>query len=136
MSEEIIKITIDYVLDEVKGFNITNLDGLCFYFSQNIFSYLSEQGIDVSMYNIRDLANANFDHYFLIADGFLIDLTYSQFLPRDGELRFFKDWPSNILNSSDEGRNILNNLLNNGYFKLDNNLDIYLNSFKAKEKSL
>ena len=34
MSEEIIKITIDYVLDEVKEFNITNLDGLCFYFSQ------------------------------------------------------------------------------------------------------
>lgn len=72
MSEEIIRITIDYVLDEVKKTNIDSFDGLCFYFSQNIKSYLEEQGIDSIMYNIRDLTNVNFDHYFLIAYGFLL----------------------------------------------------------------
>ena len=133
MSEEIIKITIDYVLDEVKKTNIDNFDGLCFYFSQNIKSYLEEQGIDSIMYNIRDLTNVNFDHYFLIADGFVIDLAYSQFLPSNGKLRFFVDFPSNILNSTLEGREILNHLLNDGYFKIENNLDVYLNSFKTKE---
>lgn len=45
MSEEIIKITIDYVLSEVKNTNIDSFEGLCFYFSNNIMSYLKEQGI-------------------------------------------------------------------------------------------
>ena len=133
MSEEIIRITIDYVLDEVKKTNIDNFDGLCFYFSNNIKSYLEEQGIDSMMYNIRELTDVNFDYYFLIADGFVIDLAYSQFLPRNGELRFFVDFPSNILKGSIEGKRILSNLLNDGYFKIENNLDVYLNSFKTKE---
>ena len=114
MSEEIIRITIDYVLDEISKTNIDSFDGLCFYFSQNIKSYLEEQGIDAIMYNIRDLTNVDFDHYFLIADGFLIDLSYSQFLPKNGKLRFFVDFPSNILKGSTEGKKILDNLLNNG----------------------
>ena len=135
MSEEIIRITIDYVLDEVKKTNIDSFDGLCFYFSQNIKSYLEEQGIEAIMYNIRDLTNTLYDHYFLIADGFLIDLAFSQFLPRNGELRFFEDFPSDILKSTVEGEKILNCLLNEGYFKIDNNLNIYLNSFKKKENT-
>ncbi|MBR3229977.1 MAG: hypothetical protein IKF91_04035 [Bacilli bacterium] len=135
MSEEIIRITIDYVLDEIKKTNIDNFDGLCFYFSQNIMSYLEEQGIETKIYNIRDLTDIMFDHYFLIADGFLIDLTYSQFLPKNGELRFFDEWPSNILKNSIEGEKILNSLLSDGYFKIDNNFDIYLNSFKKKENN-
>ena len=135
MSEEIIKITIDYVLGEFRDTNISNFDGLCFYFSNNIKSYLEEQGIPADMYNIRDLSDIDYDHYFLIADGFLIDLTYSQFLPKRGKLRFFEDFPSNILKSSIEGKMILNRLLKDGYFKINNNLHIYLNCFKKKENS-
>ena len=135
MSEEIIKITIDYVLDEFRDTNISNFDGLCFYFSNNIKSYLEEQGIIADMYNIRDLSDIDYDHYFLIADGFLIDLTYSQFLPKSGKLRFFEDFPSNILKSSIEGKMILNRLLKDGYFKINNNLNVYLNCFKKKENS-
>lgn len=132
MSEEIIKITIDYVLDEFKNINVSDFDGLCFYFSNNIKSYLEEQDIDVKILNIHDLTNVNYDHYFLIADNFLIDLTYSQFLPKNGKLRFFDDFPSNFLKKSLEGEKILNCLLNDGYFKIDNNLNVYLNSFKER----
>lgn len=85
------------------------------------------------MYNIRNLTDVSFDHYFLIADGFLIDLTYSQFLPKNGELRFFEKWPSTVLKNSSEGEKILNSLLNDGYFKIDNNIDVYLSSFIKKE---
>ena len=133
MSEEIIRITIDYVLDEFKNTDVSGFDGLCFYFSNNIKSYLEEQDIDVKIFNIHDLTNVDYDHYFLIADNFLIDLTYSQFLPKNGKLRFFDDFPSNILKKSVEGEKILSNLLNNGYFKIENNLDLYLSSFKNKE---
>lgn len=132
MSEEIIRITIDYVLDEFKKTNLSDFDGLCFYFSNNIKSYLEEQDIDVKILNICDLTNVNFDHYFLIADGYLIDLTYRQFLPRNGKLRFFDDFPSNVLKKSLEGEKILNCLLNDGYFKIDNNLNVYLDSFKER----
>ena len=132
MSEEIIRITIDYVLDEFKKTNLSDFDGLCFYFSNNIQSYLEEQDIDVKILNICDLTNVNFDHYFLIADGYLIDLTYRQFLPRNGKLRFFDDFPSNVLKKSLEGEKILNCLLNDGYFKIDNNLNVYLDSFKER----
>lgn len=132
MSEEIIRITIDYVLDEFKKTNLSDFDGLCFYFSNNIKSYLEEQDIDVKILNICDLTNVNFDHYFLIADGYLIDLTYRQFLPRNGKLRFFDDFPSNVLKKSLEGEKILNCLLNDGYFKIDNNLNDYLDSFKER----
>ena len=133
MSEEIIRITIDYVLDEFKDTGISDYDGLCFYFSQNIKSYLEEQGISVIMYNIRDLIDISFDHFFLIADGFLIDLAYKQFLPRKGILRFFEQWPAAVLEKTSEGKNILNNLLSNGYFKIEDNLNLYLNSFIKKE---
>lgn len=132
MSEEIIRITIDYVLDEFKKTNLSDFDGLCFYFSNNIKSYLEEQDIDVKILNICELTNVNFDHYFLIADGYLIDLTYRQFLPRNGKLRFFDDFPSNVLKKSLEGEKILNCLLNDGYFKIDNNLNVYLDSFKER----
>ena len=133
MSEEIIRITIDFVLDEIKDANIDNYDGLCFYFSHNIKSYLEQQGIEAKLYNIRDLTDVDFDHYFLIADDFLIDLTYSQFLSKKGNLRFFDKWPSDVLNSTLEGKKILNCLLNDGYFKINNNLDVYLGSFRKKE---
>ena len=133
MSEELIRITIDYVLDEFKDTKVSDFEGLCFYFSNNIKSYLEEQGIDVKLLNIRDLTDVDYDHYFLIADGFLIDLTYSQFLSKSGEIRFFDDFPSNILKKSVEGEKILNSLLSDGYFKIDNNLDVYLGSFKKKE---
>ena len=135
MSEEIIKITIDYVLSEFKDTNVSGFDGLCFYFSNNIKSYLEEQGIYADICNIRDLTDIDYDHYFLIADGFLIDLAYSQFLPKDGKLRFFDEWPSNILKSSTQGKTILNSLLRDGYFKISNNLNVYLNSFKKKENT-
>lgn len=133
MSEEIIRITIDFVLDEIKDANIDNYDGLCFYFSHNIKSYLKQQGIEAKLYNIRDLTDVDFDHYFLIADDFLIDLTYSQFLSKKGNLRFFDKWPSDVLNSTLEGKKILNCLLNDGYFKINNNLYVYLGSFRKKE---
>ena len=136
MNEEIIRITIDYILNEIKETSIKEMDGLCLILSQNLEELLAEQGINSKIYNIRDLTNVNYDHYFLIAENYLIDLTYSQFLKKEGTLRFFKQWPASILEKTEEGKIILDSLLKEGYFKIDNNLNIYLNSFIGKEKTL
>lgn len=137
MEEEIIKITIDEVMNQIKSTNVDSLEGLCFWCSNNVKSYLEEQGIKCEIYNIRDLKKIDLDHYFLIADNFLIDLTYSQFKEKNEELLYLEKWPSAVLKSTKEGEIILNELLTNHYVKLkENYLNKYLDSFQSKEKKV
>ena len=136
MEEEIIRITIDENISQMKVSNVESFDGLCYFFSNNVMCDLLEQGFNVLMLNIRDYTDVNYDHYFLVANHeYLIDLTYSQFLPKEGKIRFFEDFPANILSKSQDGKIILNELINNYYIKLkDNYLNLYLGSFKGLEK--
>ena len=130
--EEMIKFVIFNNLMEVesKGFSV---DGLCFYFANNIKADLEMMEIPVFMYNINK--GAGHDHYYLVANKeYLIDPTYSQFIEKTGErLIMFEDFPANILNKSERGKVIFNDLINNGYHRLiDDDLDIYLSSFRLK----
>lgn len=108
-----------------------NVEGLCYYFSNNIKSDLENLDIPVEMYDI------NKKHYYLIADNkYLIDVTYSQFLPQENQKPInFKEFPAKVLESSNKGKEILGDLLSNGYHILqDDDYDIYLNSFKLRGK--
>ena len=47
----------------------------------------------------------------------------------------FKEFPATVLEKTDRGKEILGDLLYNGYHKLmGDDMDIYLSSFKLKEK--
>lgn len=86
----------------------------CLIYSSYLFEDLKYRGINVRLINTMDLG-LNFEHYFVLvksADNyFLGDLTYSQFLDSN-----------------------FNNLLIDGYMKLDNNiLNEYLSLIDRKE---
>ncbi len=137
MEEEIIRITINEMLEEIKPTDVDNFEGLCYFCSNNLMYDLLQQEIKADMLNIRDYTGVDYDHYFLIAgdNEYLIDLTYSQFLPNGGEVRFFEDFPASVLSSSEDGKDILNHLLSDYYIKLtDDSLKLYLNSFKPAAK--
>lgn len=113
--------------------NMENIDseGLCFYYANNIKSDLENLNIPVEMYDI------NKKHYYLIADNkYLIDPSYSQFLPKENQRPInYQEFPAKVLESSQRGKEILGNLLSNGYHVLqDDDYDIYLNSFKLRGK--
>ena len=127
--EEMIRFIILKNLEELDNYD--SLDGLCFYFANNIKADLEMMEIPVSLHNIEG------EHYYLLAgEEYLIDPTYVQFLPKKDEKTIvFEEFPAKILEKSDRGREILGNLLYNGYHKLkENDMDIYLSSFRLKEK--
>ncbi len=129
--EEMIRFVIFNNLSEVED-RVSSLDGLCFYFANNIKADLEMLEIPVEMYNI----DKGYDHYYLIADNeYLIDPTYSQFLKANEISIVFEDFPANILKKDERGKVILNDLLENGYHKLEKgDMNIYLSSFKVKER--
>lgn len=132
--EEMIKFIVSKNLDEVKDKNVS-LDGLCFYFANNIKADLEMMDIPVSMHNIE----GDYDHYYLLAFAngcYLIDPTYSQFLPKENETPImFSEFPASVLEKTERGKEILGDLLYNGYHKvIGDDMDIYLSSFKLKEK--
>lgn len=113
------------------------LDGLCFYFANNIKADLEMMEVPVTMYNINE--GEGYDHYYLLAgddSDYLIDPTYTQFLPKIGEKTIlFEDFPARVLEKTERGKGILGDLLHDGYHKLeDNDMDIYLSGFKLKER--
>lgn len=134
--EEEIRFIVFKNLSEVK-MKVDDLDGLCYYFANNIKADLEMMEIPVNMYNINE--GGGFDHYYLLAgddEKYLIDPTYSQFLPKLNEKPIlFEDFPANVLDKTEQGKIILSDLLHDGYHKLSgNDYDIYLLSFKLKER--
>ncbi len=133
--EEEIKFIVFKNVNEIPKVN--SLDGLCFYFANNIKADLELMEIPVSMHNINE--GKGYDHYYLLAGekkDYLIDPTYSQFLPKRGEKTImFEDFPATILQKNERGKLILNSLLKDGFHHLEKgDLDIYLSSFKLKER--
>ncbi len=116
---------------------VNDSDGLCYYASNNVSFDLDSINIPSSIFNIRDMMVANYDHYFVIAKAdeyYLIDLTFEQFDKKDGyELRFFENWPALELQSSLEGKNLYTNLVSAGYSLVNNDaLSLYLKSFNPE----
>lgn len=135
--EEMIRFVVFNNLNEVNAKEVS-LDGLCFYFANNIKADLEMMEVPTALYNINE--GNGYDHYYLLAGNdydFLIDPTYSQFLPKPNEKPIlFEDFPASVLEKSDRGREILGDLLHDGYHKLDgNDMDIYLSGFKLKERN-
>ena len=128
-----IKDVIAKVKEELSVVNETA--GLCYYASNNVVFDLEYKGIESFLFNVREICDIDFDHYFVLANKdennkYLIDLAYSQFLEKKEKPRFFEKWPSAILNESEEGKRILDNLKNNGYLLVDDNdFYTYLKSF-------
>lgn len=134
--EEMIRFVVFKNLSEVNDRGVS-LDGLCFYFANNIKADLEMMEVPVSIYNINE--GDGYDHYYLLAGDdadYLIDPTYTQFLPKPNEETIlFEDFPARVLEKTDRGKEILGDLLHDGYHKLeDNDLDIYLSGFKLKER--
>ena len=134
--EEEIRFVVFKNLSEVKT-EVDNLDGLCYYFANNIKADLEMMEIPVNMYNINE--GEGYDHYYLLAGDnadYLIDPTYSQFLPKLNETPIlFEDFPASVLEKTEQGKEILGDLLRNGYHKLsDDDFDVYLSGFKLKER--
>ncbi|MBR3362858.1 MAG: hypothetical protein IKG40_02915 [Bacilli bacterium] len=126
--DEMIKQVINNVKGEISI--VDEVDGLCYYASNNIIYDLSKNDIKADMYNISELADVDYNHYFvLIKDyNYLVDVTYFQFVKNDSKLRFFKKWPGEILEKNNNG--LLQKLINDGYAKIDNkDLYNYLESF-------
>ena len=131
--EEMIKFVVFKNVEEA-SFMVDSLDGLCYYFANDIKADLEMMEIPVLMYNIND--GGGHDHYYLIAnDEFLIDPTYSQFMEKPNEKPImFEDFPGKLLKKTARGKEILIDLLENGYHKLiEGDMDIYLSSFKLKD---
>ena len=91
------------VFKNVSEANAESMEGLCFYFANNIKADLEMMDIDAYIYNIND--GNGYNHYYLIAENFLIDPTYSQFLPKENEKTIsFEDFPANILVKNEKGK--------------------------------
>ena len=93
MQEEIIRITVDEVLEEVKKYQGNfDPDGLCIYFANNIGSLLDEQEIAYKKLVISDYIDTDYYHEFIITmpneqgKSFLIDPSYSQFTQKKSKL--------------------------------------------------
>ncbi len=136
--EENICFIIDEIKKEIVSYNI-DYSGLCKLVSNNLSIKLNEKGIHNKIINLKTLFDA-YEHefvicfYYLDGDHFLlIDLTYSQFVNnKNQQLRenIFNNWPGDVLNATQEGQIVLNDLLQKGYIELtEENLRLYLNSF-------
>lgn len=131
--EIILKGFVNRVKNEIKSVGVDSMDGLCIYCAHNIGCDLMEMGIDYDRLDIEDLTGVPYSHQFLIVymdDYYLVDPTYLQFEEKNESLILFKEWPAKVLSQTKEGRNLLNNLLNDGYSKINqNDINLYLNSF-------
>ena len=111
-----LKKIINNVKEEISVAN--ELDGLCYYASNNIAFDLDKALINSEIFNIREMADTNYDHFFVLAflknNFYLIDTTYFQFVKKEGRnIRFSDNWPGDILKENNE--KLLNNLLKEGY---------------------
>ncbi|MBR2833945.1 MAG: hypothetical protein IKE75_05975 [Bacilli bacterium] len=128
--EEKIKNVVNNVKEEISI--VKEVDGLCYYASKKITDDLKENGVECDICNINEYADVDYDHYFVLAypreDVYLIDITYSQFAKKNAKLRFFKKWPSELLEKNNN--ELLQNLLSDGYAEInDSDLYDYLGSF-------
>ena len=104
-----------------------NLDRLCKFMANNINYKLKNENIDSKIINTKHIYDM-YEHEFVMSsivvdkniNYYLIDPTYSQFMDK-GKFGPNMIYPVDILNSSTEGRILLDNLLKYGYSKVDDN---------------
>lgn len=134
--DKIIKEETDYI----KIDNPT-LDRVCKIVSTNINDRLKKEKIDSKIINTKNIYDM-YEHEFVLSSFidldnnityYLIDPTYSQFMDK-GEYDFEAIYPPDILKKEEEGKNLLNNLLEYGYSKVDDNdIKRYIGSLLYEE---
>lgn len=139
--DSIIKNVVNRVKKEIAKADVSEMDGLCIYASNNISYDLASQGVANLVLDISDMIFIPYSHQFVVAktlEGpaiyYLIDMTYSQFMPKENQkLLMFDNWPSEELKKSVRGEQLLETLLNEGYTEVDDSLlELYLKSFDPK----
>lgn len=136
--ETIIDKVVSGVKKEIAGANVQEMDALCRYASHNISYDLSSLGVESVIEDISELTMIPYSHSFVVVKAlegpalyYLIDITYSQFIPaKNKQLRIFDAWPGEELKKSRNGEELLNELLEKGYSQVDDGLlGLYLKSF-------
>lgn len=127
---DVLNKVIDNVKKEISVASFVN--GLCYYASNNIVYDLDKALINSEMFNISEISDTNYNHWFVLArldcETYLIDTTYFQFARKNEDLRFFEKWPSEILEK--RNKKLLKNLLIDGYSKVnDEDFYDYLSGF-------
>ena len=119
MRDEIIKITVDEVIGEIKQKlkNYTQ-EGLCIYYATNIGALLAEQEIEYWLLTTSSFVDNDYYHEFIIAKGeekyYLIDPSFGQFVNDGKRLIHFDIWPADKLKTYSNGNIIENQLLTKG----------------------
>ena len=134
--DKIIKEETDYI----KIDNPT-LDRVCKIVSTNINDRLKKEKIDSKIINTKNIYDM-YEHEFVLSSFidldnnvtyYLIDPTYSQFMDK-GEYSFEAIYPPDILKKEENGKILLNNLLDYGYSKVnDNDIKRYIGSLLYEE---
>lgn len=123
---------------EVKQ-NVASLDGLCKVISHNISIDLRNKNIQHRIINTKDILGG-YEHLFILAyfgdyehlKYVLIDPTYEQFVSKENTILYgsFEEWPANVLEKTEQGKELLTTLLSKGWIEINNmQLKTYLGSF-------
>ena len=141
--KEYINILDKIIKEETDYIKIDNptLDRVCKIVSTNINDRLKKENIDSKIINTKNIYDM-YEHEFVLSSFidldnnvtyYLIDPTYSQFMDK-GEYDFKAIYPPDILKKDDEGKKLLNNLLEYGYSKVnDNDIKRYIGSLLFEE---
>lgn len=119
--------------------NSTSVDGLCKVMSHNISIELRNKNIEHRIINTKDILGG-YEHLFIIAyfgdyehlKYALIDPTYEQFISKENMVLYgsFEEWPANVLEKTERGKELLTNLISKGWTEINNmQLKTYLGSF-------
>ena len=127
---------------EYMHINHIETTGMCKAMSNLVYNNLNDMGISCSLLNTYDLFNC-YEHEFVVAnlmvesgiEYILIDITYSQFLPKEKEKlsEYFKFFPTELL----KGNHMLNDLLEKGYSLIDEeDFQLYLYSIHQNKEQM
>lgn len=116
-----------------------SVEGLCKVIANNMSVELNKNAVMHWVLNTKDILNS-YEHVFIVAcfkqdndlKYVLLDPTYEQFVTKENHvlLSSFTSWPSLILTKTDQGKKLLQNLLNKGYSDIDEtDINLYLGSF-------
>ena len=120
--------------------DISDVEGLCIYVSNNISVELNSNHIINRIVSIDELTDIDFSHEFVIAlsnnDYILIDPTYKQFVNNNKKLNSkLEDYPNDVLLESALGKKVSNTLLTKKYLAVDDDTFYeYVHSFDKSIK--
>lgn len=117
------------------------LEGLCKICTSHISADLDKAGIEYQKINLQEEFGI-FDHECILAryknkeyHYVLIDISFPQFLPKEGKINtHLREYPALLLSQTEEGKQVAESLTNIGFSEItDETWKQYINSFALKE---